>query len=619
MIGTHGRGIAPLPALMDTLELAKLIDPEGKPRKGGSGRLRVRCPGHPDKTPSLNVWVDDDGKAALNCFAGCDSDTIVGQLPPLAQDAIRGTWTSNVRVLLPRRRHSPQEPAQPTSRSIEAEYPYTTETGDLAYLVRRFRGKKIRPYHQNGNGQLSLGRGDHPLVPYRLPDVIAANKAGDTIYIVEGEKDADTLATHGITATCNVGGAGKWTENLNGWFASAHVIVLPDNDEPGLAHAAQVRDHLQGIAETVRIVELPGLPDKGDVTDWLEEHTAEELDELVARPADQSGEFNLSPGDLIFDIPLEVESIWGKGQESLWAVGEPLMIYGPTGIGKTTLAGRLLLALIGVDRGKLLGYPIQPIDDATTVLYVAADRPRQAMRSLRRMAPHQAAPTLAQRLRIEHQRQIWASDKDPEMLYRAAVQAGASVVFIDSGKDLAGGPLKDEGPAKALMDAIQICIAHEIDVAMLHHPRKAMQEAGGSKRELDLDDVYGSAWLTAGSGSVLLVDGKAGSGMFRLQQLKAPSTFVDEMEVAIDYEAGTLTRRTIRDLDIWIKDFGMPVTVRMATAYKLAIPEEDVDTDSSEYKKVRRHIEDLERDQLVVRADPKGNAKRYLWHEYAIS
>lgn len=358
---------------------------------------------------------------------------------------------------------------------------------------------------------------------------------------------------------------------------------------------------------------------------WLAENDRDDLDtnfELVSEihmpDEPEPGEFQVSPGDLIFSIPLEVESIWGKGQESLWAFGEPLMIYGPTGIGKTTLAGRLLLSLVGVDSSELLGYPVNALPSGKTVLYVAADRPRQAMRSLRRMAPREAASVLAERLRIEHQRQIWASEKDPEMLYRAAVQTNAAIVFIDSGKDLAGGPLKDEGPAKALMDAIQICIANEIDVAMLHHPRKSIQEVGGSKRELDLDDVYGSAWLTAGSGSVLLVDGKPGSGMFRLEQLKAPSTFIDQMEIAVDYETGVLTKRTIRDLDMWLKDYGMPVTIRMATAYKMAVPEEDVDTDSAAYKKIKRHIEDMERDGLVVQAEARGNAKRYQWYEHAI-
>lgn len=595
------------------VELAQLIDPQGRPRKAGQGRLSVRCPAHEDNTPSLTIWVDDKGKAAFNCHAGCSHQKIVDALEPSIRQSVESTWTTpETNIIILRPSHTPAPPVTPSYSMVEGEYPYYGPDGSLHYLVRRFDGKKYRQFHKIGD-QLVTGRGPAALVPYRLPDVQAAIRAGDPIYIVEGEKDADTLAVLGLTATCNVGGAGKWGSDETSHLEQAsRIIILPDNDPPGQEHARKVKQHLPHA----QIVNLPNLPDKGDVTDWLETHTVEELHQATAHPAVEGEEFRFSPGDHIFTIPLEVESIWGKGQECLWAVGEPLMVYGPTGIGKTTLANKLLLSLIGVDSSELLGYPIEPIATGATVLYVAADRPRQAMRSLRRMVPKEAASILAERLRIEHHRQIWASVDDPTMIYRAAVQANASIVFLDSGKDLAGGPLKDEGPAKALMDAIQVCIAYDVDVAILHHPRKATQEAGG-KREIDLDDVYGSAWLTAGSGSVILVSGKPGAGIFRLEQLKAPATFVEAMEVTVNYETGELTRRTIRDLDVWLKDSAMPTTIRQATAYKLNVPEEDVDTDSAEYKKVRRHIEDLERDELVVQVDPKGNAKRYQWYENA--
>jgi len=349
---------------------------------------------------------------------------------------------------------------------------------------------------------------------------------------------------------------------------------------------------------------------------WLTSNSDKELKNYdlvtnIVLPGDpEPGEFELSPGDLIFEIPLEVESIWGKGQESLWAVGEPLMIYGPTGIGKTTLAGRLLLSLIGVDPAELLDYPVQPIKPGRTVLYIAADRPRQAMRSLRRMVPPTAGSILRERLVIEHMRQIWASDTDPTMMHRAAIQANADIVFIDSSKDLAGGPLKDEGPAKALMDSIQICIANNVDVAMLHHPRKATQDSG-TKRELDLDDVYGSAWLTAGAGSVLLVDGKPGTGEFKFEQLKAPATFVDPQEVVVDYETGELTKNTIRDLEQFLQGIGTPISVSEAVAHQYGMPAEDVDYSSARYRKMARRLDSLAENGKVSKTG--ANPRKYQW------
>lgn len=598
---------------MKVEDLAKLIDPEGRPRTAGAGRLQVRCVAHEDETPSLTIWIDDRGKAAFNCHAGCPHDAIVRNLPPQAKAEVEATWngSGNVRILVPTRRHKPSTYEEPVG-NVEAEYPYHDHNGTVQYVVRRFPGKRLRQFHPGQAGGLVSGRGDSDIYPYRLPDVLAAKEAGDLIYVVEGEKDADTLAAHGMTATTNLGGATKWTEDINPWFKDARVVILPDNDEPGQRHAAEVLDHLSGVAAEARILILPGLPDKGDVTDWLEDHQPEELEQLAHQTVEEPepAEFRVSPGDLIFSIPLEVESIWGKGPESLWAYGEPLMIYGPTGIGKTTLAGRLLLSLIGVDPSELLGYPINAIPAGKTVLYIAADRPRQAMRSLRRMTPREAASVLAERLRIEHHRQIWASEKDPEMIYRAAVQTNAAIVFIDSSKDLAGGPLKEEGPAKALMDSVQICVANDIDVAMLHHPRKSIQE-GNNQRELDLDDVYGSAWLTAGQGSVLLVDGKPGSGEFRFTQLKAPATFIDPLEVTVEYETGVLHKNTIRDIETWLKGYGMPVTVKQAVCHQYGMTEDDVDYESPQYRKMAKRLKELVAQGVV--SQTQTNPLRYQW------
>lgn len=107
---------------------------------------------------------------------------------------------------------------------------------------------------------------DCPRVPYRLPKVLEAN----TVYLPEGEKDVDTLERWGLVASCNPGGSGcsslyaEWT----GYFRDKHIFILPDNDEPGRKHAAAVAAALLSAAASVRIVELPGLPGKGDITDW---------------------------------------------------------------------------------------------------------------------------------------------------------------------------------------------------------------------------------------------------------------------------------------------------------------------------------------------------------------
>jgi putative DNA primase/helicase len=104
------------------------------------------------------------------------------------------------------------------------------------------------------------------LVPYRLP----AWKDLEMICIVEGEKDADNLWSLGVPATCNPGGAGKWRPEFNSLFAEKDVFILPDNDEPGERHAKDIARKLLSAANRVKIVILPRLPKKGDVSDWIQ-------------------------------------------------------------------------------------------------------------------------------------------------------------------------------------------------------------------------------------------------------------------------------------------------------------------------------------------------------------
>jgi hypothetical protein len=148
---------------------------------------------------------------------------------------------------------------------IVAEYIYKT-VEDAPYLrVSRTVDKKFWQHHWNGQQWLK-GKPAGEKIPYRLPELLAADK----VYIVEGEKDADRLAKCGLVATTCSEGAGKWWPELNKHFKSKHVVMLPDNDAPGKAHAEQVATNLHGVAASVRIVELPGLAHKEDVSDWLD-------------------------------------------------------------------------------------------------------------------------------------------------------------------------------------------------------------------------------------------------------------------------------------------------------------------------------------------------------------
>jgi hypothetical protein len=67
---------------------------------------------------------------------------------------------------------------------------------------------------------------------YRLPAVLAAQEAGETIWWTEGERDADGLSAVGVVATSHHGGAGKTTPEQAGWFRGHRglVVLLYDLD-----------------------------------------------------------------------------------------------------------------------------------------------------------------------------------------------------------------------------------------------------------------------------------------------------------------------------------------------------------------------------------------------------
>ena len=161
------------------------------------------------------------------------------------------------------------EPQQASASSIVATYDYRDENRVLLFQVCRFEPKDFRSRRPDGKFTLEGVR----RVLYRLPDVIKAVAEGSTIYLVEGEKDADNLRKLGATATTNAGGANKWRHEYSDTLRSADVVLVPDNDEPGRKHGEQVAAALTGIAKRIRVLDIaqhwPECPPKGDISDWI--------------------------------------------------------------------------------------------------------------------------------------------------------------------------------------------------------------------------------------------------------------------------------------------------------------------------------------------------------------
>ncbi|PZR80336.1 MAG: hypothetical protein DLM65_08485 [Candidatus Aeolococcus gillhamiae] len=172
------------------------------------------------------------------------------------------------------------------ARHVVATYPYHAADRRLLYDVLRFDPKEFMPRHPDPEtGAMVTGlAGVEERVPYRLPELLA--ESGRVIFWVEGEKAADRLVALGLLATTTAGGAKSFAKHAIAYAEHVHgrrVVILPDHDPDGRTYGASVASALAAVDCDVRLVDLPELPPKGDVSDWLDAgHGIAELNRLVA-------------------------------------------------------------------------------------------------------------------------------------------------------------------------------------------------------------------------------------------------------------------------------------------------------------------------------------------------
>ncbi len=221
-------------------------------RKGNAG-WEAFCPAHEDRHKrSLSIHVASDGKVLLKCHRGCETAAIVKAIGLSMGD------------LFPQR-------DQPKKKEV-ATYRYCDADGNELYEVVRYEPKDFKQRRPDG----TWGLNGTQRVLYRLPQLVHSPERA--VFIVEGEKDVDRLIEFGLLATCNPGGVGKWRSEFSDCLRDRVVYIVGDNDEPGRRHGQEVARSLYGQAKAVHVMELPGLPEKGDVSDWLDVgHTIEEL------------------------------------------------------------------------------------------------------------------------------------------------------------------------------------------------------------------------------------------------------------------------------------------------------------------------------------------------------
>lgn len=279
------------------LVLSKL--PDAKPV--GDGKWSSRCPAHDDRRPSLSIARADNGNALLTCHAGCLVEAITAAMDLKPKDLFAQTddRTPNRRgkkMDVSARHNGDRKPAKvyPTSADAVAElerqfgrraadWIYHDANGEPVGMVVRWDlpgdGKDIRPISHHGDGWRIAAMSD-PRPLYGLPKLAAAQR----VVVCEGEKSADAFRSLGFTATTSAGGSQAASKSDWRPLAGKESLVFPDNDAAGRKYAAAVAEKLAGLPATVvKVVALPGLPDGGDIVEFIEAARAAGMDVAAIR------------------------------------------------------------------------------------------------------------------------------------------------------------------------------------------------------------------------------------------------------------------------------------------------------------------------------------------------
>jgi hypothetical protein len=364
------------------VELAKVL--------GGdvvsAGQVLAPGPGHSPADRSLSVWVDPDDPAGfkVHSHAGDDPmdcrDLVRKKLGlPAFGDGPRGYKGHPIERMNRRPRRATEANGAPRRRVV-VEYVYRCADGTPFAKVTRWAPKGFTQSQWTGSSWES-GKPEGGKLPYRLPELLA--DPDGAVFITEGEKDADRLAKLGLLATSASEGAGKWSDDLAQWFTDRVVYVLPDNDAAGEKHALLVARSLHGKAREVRVIRLPGLADKGDVSDWLDAGNALGGLLTLAKAAPSWGVQFVSASDLL-RRPLKPRRFLAGEAIPL---GQVTDLRGDGKTGKSTLGLQLCVAAV---TGR--SWLNMPIEHGPAIYLAAEDDEDEVQRRLSALTVHYAVP-----------------------------------------------------------------------------------------------------------------------------------------------------------------------------------------------------------------------------------
>ena len=495
-------------------QFIRTLETQGRnPRKEGN-RWMAFCPSHPDGQKrgrrSLSIGVGQNGQVILNCFAGCKFEDILRDLgisaPPSSSRSAANLKTS--------------------SDEGNTFFDYTDKQGNPLYRVVRTPAKKFRMEVPDSSGGWKIAKGDiSQKVPFRLPRVLEAIKREETIFVVEGEKCVCSLEDLDLVATTSANGASgarqweKWGE----YFKDAKIVILPDNDEPGRKFAREVEEHLAGVAE-VSILFLPGLPEKGDVADFIEEKRKkgkgkdEIREELLLRSKRvQESSLGFTVDEIPEDLPPLRWLIPGILHEGL------TILAGRPKTGKSILA--LNWAMKCAREGKkVLFYALE--DSKRRIAERTKNFSKEPLEKKRKLRFFNELPRIDKHGGIKLERDIQRHNPDLvviDVLARIQPKSrGRNNAYIEE---------------YAQMEYFQNIIAAfpGISLLLVHHTRKG-------KSENIFDDISGSTAIAGCADCLMILEKRSGERVLHIR-----GRDVEEQNLALSFDPKSFTMNVLGD------------------------------------------------------------------------
>lgn len=372
-------------------------------------------------------------------------------------------------------------PYQPYADTVQT-YTYVDADGAIAFHVDRRANKEFPVWHETDAGPV-WGLGAVTPTLYRLPQVARAIEAGETVYVCEGEKDADSLAALGFAATTAPGGAAGWSAKRAPVYAAqlrgAAVVLLPDNDEAGRRCMADAAEALALSARSIRTLELYSAtdPEGFDVSDWIAGGgTAEELLTLAdERPVAPS---------LIYvptwqNRPPDVAPVLTFMGRKLAEPGGLSALIAGAGYGKSGGAEAICARTVEPECDGL-GFSV---DTARPILYLDTERTKSELwwswhRMMQRARLVEGDPR-ADRIHVHGMKMLPKVDGRREYLLQQIDTIGPGLVILDGLGDFVRDP--NDGPECAEYVAEILAMAERMDLVIVAtlHPNPGSEKARG--------------------------------------------------------------------------------------------------------------------------------------------